>query len=143
MPPTTAPNTSTSASAATKILIVSSPKVFVGFDTIRIVYTEGYEYSLDGRVWYNTNYFEVIDGEEYTIYHRPKNIDGVTVFANEATTVFTNGRNAIENPTAEDLVWIKKRLLLLDGQNNLAADFNADGIVNILDYISMQKQISE
>lgn len=128
-------------SEATKILNISAPKVFVGFDTLRVVSTEGYEYSLDGRVWYNSNYFEVIDGEEYTVYHRPKNTYGITVFTNESTTVFTNGRNAIENPTAEDLVWLKKQLLFFDDQNNLAADVNTDDIVNILDFICLNKQI--
>ncbi|MBE6733474.1 MAG: hypothetical protein E7561_05715 [Ruminococcaceae bacterium] len=130
-------------SAATKISVISAPKVFVGFDTLKIVYTEGYEYSYDGKTWQDSNFFEVLDGEYYTLYHRPKNIDGIAVFANETTTVFTNGRNIIENPVAEDLVWLKKRLLLLDGQTNLAADVNSDGVVNILDYISMQKKISK
>lgn len=129
------------ASAPIKVLIVSAPTVLVGFDTLRVKPTENYEYSLDGVYWQDSNFFEVLDGEYYTVYHRYKGNDEIKAYLSGGTTIYTNGKNAILNPTAEDLTWLKKRLLLKDGETLLAADFNADGEVNIIDLVSMKKQL--
>lgn len=130
-------------SIAIKVIIVSAPEVFVGFDTARITDTNGYEYSCDGKNWSDSNIFNLTNNSSYTFFHRPKNKDGVAVFAENGTTAIINGRNTITNPIVSDLVWIKKRLLFADSQTNLGADFNADNCVNILDLISMKKKIAK
>lgn len=116
--------------------------MLVGFDTLLIKPIDGYEYSLDGEYWFEGNYFEVLDGEYYTVYQRPIDSDDLNVFNNSYTTVFTNGNNPIFKPDAESLVWLRE-ILLSDLRNNLAADFNGDFEVDIRDLVRIKKNIAE
>lgn len=129
-------------SAVKEILITSAPEVLLGADTLRVVPKDGYKYSTDGVNWYDANFFWLDADTDYTLYARPK-YTGVVECFSIAATATTNGTNAIENPTADDLVWLKKQLILFENSRQLGADHNADGIINILDYVAMSKDIAE
>lgn len=123
-------------------MITSAPDVLLGADTLRIVPKENYKYSIDGVNWYDANFFLLDANKDYTVYARPK-YTGVENCYSLSANAKTNGTNAIEKPTSNDLVWLKKQLILFTNSRQLGADHNADGIINILDYVAMSKDIAE
>lgn len=95
-------------------------------------------------VWQDRNIFEgLIPEETYTVYQRPKNTNGITVaYNNTGTTVVINGNDPTTLPNATNLAWLKKLLLKSDKSNNLAADFNNDGEIDIRDLVSLKKALA-
>lgn len=135
----------TSASEPTKCIIASAPKVLVGQNSIKVVAKPNYEYCIDDMVWQDSNVFTkyIIPNETYTVYQRPKAQDGVEIFYDtNGVSVCVNGEDIIKNPNSTHLVWLRKMLLLNDNCYSIAADFNNDGVVNIIDLVRLKKTLA-
>lgn len=131
------------SSQPVKCCIVSSPKVLVGKTSLRVKPIAGYEYCLDDMNWQESNEFnELIPEENYTVYQRPKETVDVTVYNNSGTTVCLNGQDIITSPNSTHLAWLRQVLLGNGLNNNLAADFNGDGEIDIRDLVALKKKLA-
>ena len=131
------------SSQPVKCCIVSSPKVLVGKTSLRVKPIAGYEYCLDDMNWQESNEFnELIPEENYTVYQRPKETADVTVYNNSGTTVCLNGQDIITSPNSTHLAWLRQVLLGNGLNNNLAADFNGDGEIDIRDLVALKKKLA-
>lgn len=128
------------SSLATKCLIVSTPKIFVGETTLKFVPIEGYKYSVNGIKYQTDNLFtELVPNWNYTVYHEPVNTEGIYVYKENNKAVYlTNGNDKIENYDSTQLVWLRKKLFQEDC-NNIGADINEDFIVDIRDLVALKR----
>ena len=136
----------TPASDAAKCIFASAPKVLVGFNSIKVIPKDNYEYCIDDMVWQDSNIFTkfIVPEETYTVYQRPKAQEGIEIFYDtEGTTIVIDGENSIENPDSTHLVWLKKMLLTKDNGLSLAADLNGDSKVDILDLVRLKKMLMD
>lgn len=133
-------------SKALKIFVVSTPKVLLGKTSLRVEFKENFEYCIQGisyqdTTWQDSNEFINLNPNSYYIvYGRPKNIEDV-YFHITGTLINTNGKDEIINPTANDFVLLKQILFSEEECNELAADFNKDSVVNLLDLISLKNNL--
>ena len=134
---------SSPSSQPVKCCIVSNPKVLVGKTSLRVKPIAGYEYCLDDMNWQESNEFnELIPEENYTVYQRPKETVDVTVYNNSGTTVCLNGQDIITSSNSTHLAWLRQILLGNGLNNNLAADFNGDGKIDIRDLVALKKKLA-
>jgi len=134
----------TPASAPAKCMIVSAPKVMVGFASIHAQYINGFEYSLGYDIWDYYNVFTqyIVPGETYTVYMRPIDTEGITVLYNETgTTVVVNGDEQPETFNATHLTKLTKLLFKEEKSNNIGYDFNKDFEIDILDLVRLKKNL--
>jgi len=129
-------------SEATECIIPSAPEIkLIGATKIVLKAFEGYEYSLDGEYWQDSNVFTMLVPEfDYVVYQRYVGSDIYTVISDE-TAFVTNGWDLNTNPSSVDLVELKKALFLKDENNNLCFDYNLDNEINILDLIRLKKYL--
>lgn len=137
---------SSSISKPLLVFIVSTPKAVLGSTMLRIEPRNGFEYCIDDlvlqennqKIWQDSNEFEgLLQNSTYIIYCRPKNLEGVHIQIS-GKIVQTNGSDEILNPNSTDLVWLRRELFTFNESNNLAADFNKDCEVNMLDLICIK-----
>lgn len=127
------------------IFIPSAPKVkLVGATKISLEYEEGYEYSIDGINWQDDNILaELTENRLYTVYKGlARDSENTVSTVSEPLRIITNGKDMISEPlNSTHLVWLK-RILLSDG-NNMAADIDEDGELDIRDLVRMKKTLDE
>lgn len=126
-----------------KCIIPSAPVIkLVGATKVVVKAREGYEYSLDGEYWQQSNVFVMLVPEfDYVVYQRYAANDIYTVTSAE-TAFITNGQDVNVNPSVYELVSLKRELLFVTEHNNLCYDYNADTEINILDFISLTKHLA-
>lgn len=129
-------------SDATQCMVVTAPEVLVGYNEIQVKAIDGFEYALDDEQWQSSNTFTkyIVPEETYTVYQRPIQREGITILYDYVgTTVKVNGNKKFESYNATHLVWLKKILLTEENPNNIAADINSDGVIDIIDFIMLNK----
>ena len=123
-------------------MVVSAPKVLVGYSSIQVNAIDGFEYSLDDGIWQSSNIFDkyIVPEETYTVYQRPIEQEGITILYDEiGTTVIVNGDEKIEDHDSSHLVWLRKILLSDTTSTTISADINEDGKVDIRDLVKLKK----
>lgn len=130
-------------SEAVECIIPSAPIVkLVGATKIVVKAIDGYEYSLDGEYWQRSNVFTMLVPEfEYVVYQRYVGGDIYTVTSGE-TAFITNGQDVNEAPTIKEYISLKKELLLSNDHYNLCYDYDANGEIDILDFIRLTKYLA-
>ncbi len=121
--------------------IKSSPvtHALAGATKIAVDREDGFEYSLDNINWQSENIFTgLTPNKEYKIYKRIKSSEASAYADEKAFKIATNGRDLIENPTAAELVNLKRELLMGE-KTDLACDLTGDNQINILDLIKLKK----
>lgn len=127
---------------------ISEPLLYIKSSPVRHALTgatkivadkeDGFEYSLDGINWQSDNVFTGLEpNREYKIYRRVNNSEVSAYYDENALSVVTDGRDCIENPSATDLVALKK-LLFKGLSTDLANDLTGDNIIDIRDLIRLK-----
>lgn len=127
---------------------ISEPLLYIKSSPVRHALTgatkivadkeDGFEYSLDGINWQSENVFTGLEpNREYKIYRRVNNSEISAYYDENALSVVTDGRDCIENPSATDLVALKK-LLFKGLSTDLANDLTGDNIIDVRDLIRLK-----
>lgn len=122
-----------------KLAFPSVPQIELQGETKLIVkQVEGYEYSVDLKEWYKTNEFTLLDADkEYKVYQRLALADDVYEIVSTAKSAVTNGNDVLEGTQAEKLSFVRKQLVKKG--NDLSADTNEDGELDIRDLVTLKK----
>ncbi len=132
---------------------ISEPLLYIKSSPVRHALTgatkivadkeDGFEYSLDGINWQSENVFAGLEpNREYKIYRRVNNSEISAYFDENALSVVTDGRDCMENPSATDLVALKKALFK-GLSTDLANDLTGDNIIDIRDLIRLKIKAQE
>ncbi len=100
---------------------------------VTLTAVEGYEYSIDGITWQESNIFTGIDiKQSYNFYQRA--VD---------TTVSSDALEYTITPEADELIWLRTVLLSGEQFDDMRSDYNLNDTVNILDLIYLKKAIAQ
>ena len=142
----------TNASAISEVLKVTTLKSDVAAPaapvvesktdkTVTLVATAGYEYSMDGTTWVNTNKFENLDpAKEYTFYQRIA--ETATTNASLASIAVTVKTIKIGDVNEDGVIKLEDAMktfqhvagkITLEGDSALAADVNGDKLIKLDD----------
>ena len=110
-------------------------------NSITIKNIEGYEYSIDGENYQDSNMFEnLTSSTEYTIYQRIKKTEttdeSIAAYTSVKTLTYIGDINGDGKVNITDVALINahvKKTKLLTGEELARADINGDGKVNITD----------
>lgn len=135
------------SSLPTNVIFVSAPKIkLIGATKVVIEELDGFEYSIDGVVWQTSGTFtRLIPEETYTAYQRIKDTTNITVVELSTDgTEFTLGEyDSIDEISSDAAKLVFLRRALLFDKNEMAADVNGDGVVDIRDLIRLKKQLAD
>lgn len=120
---------------------VSSPQInLVGSTKVTFKDEGAYQYSVDTVNWQDNMLSDLKAGESYVVFKRPAGMKENTYFYYETSTVTLSGNDAhTELGSAQMLVLINEHIL--SSGNNLAADINGDGMVNLVDLVRYKKNL--
>lgn len=118
---------------------VSAPEInLVGATKVTFKNSEGFEYSVDTANWEQGSLSGLQKGQTYLIFKKPLGADENTYLYYETVSVTPDGNDShTELGYADMLVVIQNHIL--SGGNNLGADINYDGIVNLIDLVRYKK----
>lgn len=109
----TSENPKPSTSYATKVLIPSAPEIaLIGSTRVTVKIQEGYEYSINGIDWQNTNEFsKLTPNTHYEIYKRYADKTVNSIVSEPSEFVTYNVGNDQVSTTAVDLAKVRKAML--------------------------------
>ena len=121
---------------------VSAPEInLVGGTKVTFKNSDGFLYSVDAAYWEQGSLSGLVKGQTYFVFKRPLNTDENTYLYYETVSVTPSGNDShTELGYADVLVMIQNHILI--GGNNLGADINGDGKVNLVDLVRYKKTLA-
>ena len=122
-------------------------------NSVTLVATEGYEYSMDGYYWQESNVFGGLESNtEYTFYQRVASTDeayaseiskALTVTTSEAFAGIIGDANGDNTVNLKDLVTIARFVASWEGiEESPAMDVNKDGVIDLDDVTYLSRYLA-